>query len=313
MNPADRTAADAAPASDPSALWALLAVQILFGVHYGVAKEIMEVIPAGAWAVLRCVGAATILALLVVATGRTWPRAPRDWGTLAVLSLFGVTLNQILFIEGLHRSTTLHSVVVMASIPLQTLIFSVLLGHESITRGKLTGVLIGAAGIAVLLFGKGGGPDQVSALPFWDSVAGGDLLMTLNAASFSLFLALSKRPAKRLDPLVMTAVCFGLGAIPIVFYGAAPLAALDWAVIPGATFGFAAFAILGATVGTYLLNFYALKRVSPSLVGIFVYLQFIVAGIVGVTWRQETFHWRLVVAAALVIAGLQLRLLRRAS
>ncbi|MEM7164034.1 MAG: DMT family transporter [Planctomycetota bacterium] len=308
------------PAAPPpragAAVAALVAVQILFGVHYGVAKEIMEVIPAAAWALVRCVGAATILALLVVVTRRRWPRSLADWSILAVLSVFGVTLNQILFIEGLYRSTTLHSVVVMASIPLQTLLFSALLRQERLTVAKLSGVVVGGIGIAYLLFGQAESrADDVAtttaAQPFWDSIAGGDLLMTLNAGSFSLFLALSKRPARTMDPLVMTAVCFAIGAIPIVFYGYSSFVAVTWSDVPIATYGFATFAILGATVGTYLLNFYALKRVSASLVGIFVYLQFIIAGIVGVTWRQESFSWRLVVAGILVISGLQLRLLHR--
>lgn len=305
------------------AVLALVAVQVLFGIHYSVAAAILDKLPPAAWAVIRCTSAAFVLVFLVVATRRSWPRGKRNWASLAGLSVLGVFGNQILFIEGISRSLVLHSVLIMSTIPLQTLLLSVFLKQEVFSWRKAISVAAGTLGVLVLLridqlvtgdaasfLVTNKGAEAGSAM---ETVLAGDLLMLANSFCFSLFLVLSKRPAARLDPLTMTASVFGLGAIGVIAYGANELMALQFAAVPGYVWGLAVFAVLGATVGTYLLNYYAIRRVPASMVGVFIYLQFLVATVVGVSWRKERFDTSMVIAAGLVLGGLSLRLIRRPS
>lgn len=292
-------------------------MQVLFGLNYSVSAELLESIEPGAWALIRSSSAALIMAILVPMTGRSWPRGWGLWTRIALLSLCGVTINQVLFVEGLSRSFALHSVLIMASIPLQTLVLSRLFRGESLTARKIFSVVVGAVGIMVLLradewlAGAGGtlwanraGNSEVE---FHATVLWGDLLMLVNSLSFSIFLVAGESTARQLDPLTLTASTFVCGAIAILPYGIPHLATVsgtNWTPLLGAL---AAFAVLGATVGTYLLNFYAVRHISASIVGLFIYLQFVVAAGVSVSWRGEPVEARLVIAAALVLVGLTVR------
>ncbi len=71
---------------------ALIAVQLLFSVHYSVAIVILGVIEPAAWVVLRVLGAGVVLALLIPITRRRWPRGVKNWIELAVLGILGVVV-----------------------------------------------------------------------------------------------------------------------------------------------------------------------------------------------------------------------------
>ncbi len=312
---AEIAAAQPAVRIDPSAVLALFMVQFLFGVHYSVAKEILEVIPPPVWVVIRCVGASAVLGFLVVVLKRPLPKKS-DLPILLVLSLLGVAVNQILFIEGLSRSFTVHSVLIMATIPLQTLVLSVLLGQERSTLLKFVSVLLGTVGI-FLLFEL----DQIFASDPSDllldsegnqtawlgSVLSGDLMMLFNSSAFSLFLVLSKKPSGRLDSLALTTSTFAIGTIAVIIYGIRDFIAHDFSSIDLRIGLLGAFAILGPTVSTYLLNFFAIRRVSPSMVGFFIYFQFLFATSIGIFILGEPFSERLVAATICILVALGVR------
>jgi drug/metabolite transporter (DMT)-like permease len=67
------------------------------------------------------------------------------------------------------------------------------------------------------------------------------------------------------------------------------------------------FAVLGATVASYLLNVWAIKRTQASHVALFIFLQPLVAAALGVIALGEQITPRLLIALALVFAALALR------
>ena len=100
-----------------SVLAALVTVQVLFGINYLASKVVLDEIPPRAWALLRVSGACALLWLAVLLLKRRLPRDPVDLAKLALFSLFGVVLNQVLFVEGLSRTTPFHSSLINTSIP----------------------------------------------------------------------------------------------------------------------------------------------------------------------------------------------------
>ena len=139
------------PGALGSGVAALVAAQLLFGLHYSVAREITAQIDPLAWTALRALLGLAVLALLMVVLRRSWPRGGATWRRLALLGALGVALNQLLFNAGIARSTAIHAVLLMATVPAQTLALGVLLGQERFTRRKLASVLLGLLGVAILL------------------------------------------------------------------------------------------------------------------------------------------------------------------
>lgn len=302
--------------SDAKAVSALVAVQLLFGAHYSAAREITAYIDPGAWTLVRQAGSTVLLVLVTLGLRRRWPRD--GWGRLFLLSLLGVAFNQLLFNVGMRRSTALHGVLVVATVPALTLALGVLLRQETMTRRKLASVALGAAGIAALMqvdqLAVGTGSfwltrDGLPAGRFTDTVLFGDLLIFINSICYAVYLALSKRTSERVEPLTLTTALF-VCALPITaLFGAPALAELDLASVPAHVWWLGAGVVLGPTVLAYLLNLYALRGLPTSLVGLFINLQFVVAAATAALWHGERLDLRLGVAALAVLVGLSLRFL----
>jgi drug/metabolite transporter (DMT)-like permease len=274
---------------------ALVLVQVFFGIHYFATKLLLEFIAPRAWAALRITGAAILLLVwhLLVRRGRLPTGA--QWRSLAVFAVFGVIINQILFIEGLSRTTPSHSSIINSLIPVLTLSFALLLRREVWTPRRLVSILLSLTGVLVLL--------HVEKLRFDEAWVIGDLLTLANATSFSFFLVISKRYFERHGALGSTAWIMALGAVGTALIASGPLQQLDLRQFDWRFWGLATYAIVFATTLAYLLNSYALRHVESSLVALFIYLQAPIATFLSVTFLDEPLTGRFLVAAAAIFAG----------
>jgi drug/metabolite transporter (DMT)-like permease len=279
-------------------LAALLAVQLLFAAHYIASKWILDSISAPAWVAIRVVGAALVLLCIAAVSVREWPRSWMLYARLAGLSIFGIVINQVLFIEGLSRTTPAHSALINTSIPVSTLIIAILLRRESGSPRKFIALGLALSGVLVLLSEQG--------FDLSSSLVRGDLLCLANATSFSLFLVLSRPIMRSFPPAFTTAMLFAMGSLAVGAYGSSELMAMNWSSVSSTVWLIAVLVILGPTVGTYFLNNWTLARVDSSLVALFIYLQFVIAAPLSWAVLGDELSWRLIPAAILVFAGLLL-------
>jgi drug/metabolite transporter (DMT)-like permease len=286
------------PSSPAAVRAALITVQVLFGINYLLSKNIVTVMSPAAWASLRTLAAFVIVAGLALFGRRRFPRG-RDLALLAVAALFGVILNQALFLEGLSRTTVGRSALICSQIPTFVLFFSLVSGQERLSLRKGLGFLCGITGVAVLL--------EADRFTFAAATLQGDLLTVANAASFALFIVLGRRIMERHDPLAATAVVFFFGAVGMSLYGGPALLATDLAALGTATWASMVYVVVGATVVTYFLNLWAIKRAVATRVALYIFLQPVIAATLGVALRGEEITPRFLVATLLVFAALFLR------
>lgn len=295
----DRPAAPAVAAETGggAVIVALTSVQLMFAIHYVAAKVVLQSVPAPAWAAVRVLAGAALF--LVAYTHRGTRRlAPRDHARLAGLALLGIVVNQICFAEGLARTTPSHSALINTTIPVATLLFALLLRKERPRAAGLLGIATALTGVLVLL--------QVDDLPRGAPWVLGDLLTLINAASFSLFLVLSRDTIRRLGPTASTAGLLCWGSLGVAAYGAGPLGSLDPAVFTPRILALAAYIVVFPTVLAYLLNSWALARVESSRVALFIYLQPVITAILSTTFLGEAITGRLLGSSALVFLGVLL-------
>ncbi|HRD53441.1 MAG TPA: DMT family transporter [Flavobacteriales bacterium] len=132
---------------------ALFVVNAIYGLNYVVAKGLMpQVIGASGFILLRVIGAAMLFWLLRAL--RPERVAWSDAGRLALCAVFGVALNQLMFFHGLMRTSPINASIIMVATPILVLVLSGVLIGERITRTKLLGVLLGAAGALSLILLK---------------------------------------------------------------------------------------------------------------------------------------------------------------
>lgn len=289
---------------------ALITVSLVFGGNYVFTKRILAAVPPTSWVLFRIVAATAVLVPLALALRRRreWP-ARRIWIGLLIASFFGVAANQILFTEGMARTTPEHSAVVNACIPTWTLLVAVLAGQERLGFARVAAILTALLGVFWLLgvdrmlFGGG------------DAAAGahgatllGDLLTMANGFVFAIHLVLIRKIGRDVDPWTATAVMFAFGALLIGGWSGPAVAADDVdAVLTPPTVWFAAYVVLLATVLTYMLNTWALRHTHSSQVALYINVQPLVAAALNTALGAPAPGIRFFGALALVAAGLWLQ------
>jgi len=276
----------------------LLLVQVFFGLHYLAAKVLLESIPPRTWAVIRVAGAAAILLLSARFLRRALPRSVRDLAHLALLSVFGVVINQICFVEGLHRTTATHSALINTSIPVSTLLCAVLLRREALNGRKILSMLISFCGVMLVIR-----PEQASSS---SSSLVGDLLTLTNALSYGFFLVVSKRILARLDALGATAALMSFGCLGILLLGWPQLLAFRPGEVSAMTWWIGLFIIVFPTAAAYFLIYWALARAESSLVALFIYLQPLIATGLSVVVLGERPGARVLAGGVMICIGVYL-------
>lgn len=264
-----------------------------------IGKVVLPTVPPGVLVMLRVGGAATVLLAVNRAMGLSGIRDRRDLGHLAVLGLLGVAANQSLFLLGLRYTTAINATLLVASIPVFTVLFSVLLKREPPSGLKLGGIAAAAAGTIYLI-----GPDRVTLAP---KAALGNTLILCGMLAYSLYLIYSKDLAGKYRSVTMSFYVMFFGALGVLPFGIYSLRGADLAAIRPVTWGLVGYIVIFPTLVAYFINIWALKRASPNLVASYIYLQPVLTAVVAPRVLEgEHITARTLIAAAMIFAGLAL-------
>ena len=255
------------------AIVALFIVQLLYGFNYTFAKTVMNenyIKPFG-FVLLRVIGATILFWILSLFLPKE-KIEKKDFFTLFMAAVFGVFINMLFFLKGLEFTSPIHASTIMTITPIVILILSALFLKERITQLKITGIVIGFIGALILtLYGQS--PRAADNVPL------GNLLIFLNAVSYSVYVILIKKLTEKYHPFTFIKWLFLFGLILVTPFGFSELQTVQWqSFTPYITFS-VLFVVIGATFGTYLLNPLAIRKLKASTVGIFIYLQPVIAGL----------------------------------
>lgn len=274
---------------------ALVGVQVLFGSLPVIGKVVLAVIPAVALVGFRVGITALVLFAVQFYRKRVWLQNREDYLRLGVLSLFAVTFNQLLFIGGLSLTKASNTSLLAVTIPIFTLVVSAIVGSERLRAIKVFGIVLAAAGIIFLI-----DPRNAS---FSSQTTLGDVMIILNSLSYGIFVATSKDIITRNGAFRSMMWIFIFASIACVPLGLFSLSNVDIASVTPMIWWLVLYTAVIATAGPYLLNAYALSKVNPSVVAVYIYLQPIIGFILAVVFLSEMFDFKLAIAAALVFAG----------
>jgi len=221
---------------------------------------------------------------------------------LLMLGLFGVTLNQVLFIVGLSRTSVAHAAILIGLTPIQVLIVAGLRGQERITARKAVGMAIALAGVAVLKLFEPSGAGTTGADATWI----GDFVVLLAGLCFALFTVFGKEVTNQYSTITMNTYAYVGGAVallPITLWEAArqPLAHIG----TGAWLA-AIYMALFPSVVAYLIYYHALAHMTASRVSAFSYLQPVFASLMGIAILHERLGAPVVAGGMVILGGVYL-------
>lgn len=279
---------------------AMLLVTACWAGTYVAGKKALTGFDPVALTQLRVLGAALLYVLVWLA----YPKRPRlrltfrQWRFVALVALSGITLNQLLLIEGLARTSVAHTGFIAALGPVMVLVVACLMGLENLTVLKFAGMLISFGGVGILTAGRARNGNG----GYWV----GDLILLAGSVVFAYFIILVKQGANRFDTLTLNTLVFGLGALMLVPFGAAAVLKVHWQAVPAPAWWALAYMIVLGSVLPYLLFAWVLSVLAASRVAAFGYLQPVIATSFGIWLLGERLTLKVVVGGAIILLGVYL-------
>lgn len=250
---------------------ALLAVALIYSANYLIAKWVMpNPISPNAFIVLRVLGA---LALFFLVSFRflelpKW----RDVPLFLFCGLTGVATNQLFFFNGLSLTTPVNASIIMCTNPILVAILYFVGKRKWPSLMTASGILLGSIGALGIILLRA--PFEASA-----DYLKGDLYILINSLSYGLYLTTAPKLMKKYKPITAITWVFACGLIFILPIGYSDASAIAWSNLTPLHWMSLAFIIVAVTFLTYLLNIYALSKVSPTVTSAYIYLQPLLAGV----------------------------------
>ena len=274
----------------------LLAANIIYGLNYSIAKAVMpDYIKPFALVSIRSISAAALFWI----TSLFIPKEPvtrKDLFFLFICSFFGVVINQTLFLIGLDMTTPVNSSIILSTNPIFAFVFAALILKERITFLKGTGLAIGLSGVLLLIL-QNGVPDLRS------STFLVDIFSMVNTISCAFYTVVIKRMLEKYHPVTVMKWTFLFGMLTNVPAGYHQWSTMDWSAITLTAWLKIGFVIVGATYLGYLLITFGLRRLSPTIVSTYTYIQPIIAAYLATIMGQDHITIVMIVSALLIFAG----------
>lgn len=272
---------------------ALFGANLIYGLNYSVAKDVMPtyIQPFG-FILLRVVGAALLFWFFhsILSSEKI---DKKDWPRIALCGLFGVAMNQLLFFAGLNITTPINAAIIMTSNPILVIIAASIILHEIITKQKVIGLTLGVIGALLIILFKADFSFDAKTWP-------GDLMILLNAASYGVYLVVVKPLMTKYQPLTIIKWVFTFGLIYVLPFGYSDFMAIEWSSFPTIIWLETAFIVICTTFFAYLLNIFALKKLQPSTVSTYIYTQPVLAALFAILMGKDEVTLVKVIGAILI-------------
>lgn len=279
------------------ALIATSIATIIYGVTYTVAKEVMPtyIKPFG-FILLRVLGA-TIVFWTIGLFVKAKSIEKQDFKTLILASFFGVGLNMLTFFKGLSYTTPISASVMMVTTPILVLIFSSILIKERLIARKIVGVFIGLIGAVILIMYGNATTSNAK------NIMLGNFLVFVNAASYAMYLVIVKKLITKYNPIVFVKWLYLFGLLFVLPFGFTELLEVKWRTMPTSIYLQAGFVVLFTTCVTYLFNLFALSKLKPTTVSVFIYLQPVIATLFALFVGSDSLNTVKILATVMIFLG----------
>ena len=282
----------------------VMLMTIFWSLNYVAAKIALRSFPPILYASIRML----LAGVLMFATYRIWVRERpqariqkwpwRDLLILSAVGVIGMVGNQILFVAGVGKTSVAHASLVIATTPVQVLLFAWFRGQERLTPLKIAGMSLAIGGVGVLNLAPGRSARGASFL--------GDLLVFLCASSFALYSVLGKERMKKFGAIPVNALGFGVSAVlligPVWYMGRD----FHYAAVPAIGWWMLAYMACIASVLCYIIYSTALETLPASRVASFSYAQPFIASLCAWWLLGEPVTLPVAIGGLMVLGGVWL-------
>jgi len=234
----------------------------------------------------------TVLLVLQRGAGRWVERS--DWGLFVLAGLTGYTLYQLGFILGLSRTSPFSSSLLIAMVPLFTVLILAVRGEPTPLQGWV-GLGVALVGVALFLLDKRGA--SVGTLL-------GDVLSIGAAVAFAIYGIITRPLVRKYPAETYTAWSVLAGTVPLLLVSLPDALRQDWHTVSLSGWLSIVYLAIFPVYIAYILWNYAIARRGVAKASSFGLLVPIVAGLLSAIFVGEPFGPLKLLGAGLVLAGL---------
>jgi drug/metabolite transporter (DMT)-like permease len=260
-------------------------------------------LPPITFAGIRFLIAAAILFCLIAVRRLTLPRNRGDWILLAVTGVLAFSLNYGLLFWGEQYISSGLASLLQATIPAFGLVIAhFYLPEEQMTATKISGVLLGVAGVGVIF------SNQLAAAG--TKALAGSVALVLSSICVAYSNVLVKAKGNSLDPGMIAAGQMLFGLIPLLLVGI-PLEGnpfhFHWT--PMAVVALFYLAIVGSVVA-FLLYYWLMHKMDVTKTMLIALVTPVFAVTLGMLVLDEELTWRTLAGGLMIMLGIGLIVLR---
>lgn len=286
----------------------LAATVLAWGFNFAAIKLLYQAMPPPAVGLLRYIPMALCLAAICVYSREELKYPKGQIGKILLIGFISMGVYMVLFLEGIARVAPAEGAIVLATAPVFTALFSVLMGQEPFRIGVLIGALISIAGVGCVV---SNGIIACDVDP--QTHVAGVLMILASAAVWAYQAVLSKPLMAGMSSLKLLTLSMPGAAIVLVPYGVKSVAEMNWAAMDSLNWGlFFHVTFLAGVVGFW--GFYAgVRAIGASRALLYQFFVPPIAVTFDIAIFDRQFHWLQFVGLAVIIGGVSIAARARAA
>jgi drug/metabolite transporter (DMT)-like permease len=277
----------------------MLGIIVVWGLNFSLIKiALREMSPEGFNGV-RLVLTAVLFVILLKLSGQGFRVGRGDLWKLALLGIMGNAFYQVLFIDGLNRTTASNTSFILSISPVIVALLSGVLRIERIHWAAWMGIFISVAGLYFVISENGG--FRLSSDSFR-----GDLMILAGTFLWSVYTVFSKGFLERMSPLKFAAITVTIGSLAYLPFSAEAMARIPWARISFKSWAALAFSAVFSLVIGYLIWYSSVHRVGNARTAVYSNLTPVFTALFASIFLGESLGPRQLFGAAVILAGVYL-------
>jgi drug/metabolite transporter (DMT)-like permease len=277
---------------------ALIVLALMWGTSYAFIKLGVQTLPTFTLIATRLFIGFVFLATVVAVAREPLPRNPRIYGHLVLMAVVNIVIPFTLITTAERSVDSAIAAIINGAVPLVVILLAALVFHdEPITLGRLIGLIVGYAGVIVIV-----SPGLATST---GGEISGELALVGSTISYGVGAVYARRTIRGLRPMIpaMFQVGFAFAIVAVLALVNENPLGVSWngdALLAVAWLG-----VFGSGAA-YLLNFRLLSRIGATRTSILAYFLPIIGIISGALMFQEHIDPVVLVGTALVLGGIAL-------
>jgi drug/metabolite transporter (DMT)-like permease len=279
--------------------WVLLLILgLMWGTSYAFIKLGVQTLPTFTLIASRLLIGFVLLATVVAVAREPLPRNPRTYANLLVMAIVNIVIPFTLITSAERSVDSAIAAIINGAVPLVVILLAALTFHdEPITLNRLAGLLVGYAGVIVIVY-----PGLATST---GGEISGELALVGSTISYGFGAVFARAKIRGLRPMIPAVFQVGFALVIISALAFINERPLDVAWNRDALFAVVWLGIFGSGLA-YLANFRLLSRIGATRTSLLAYFLPIVGIISGALMFGETIDRFVLIGTAMVIGGVAL-------